>query len=121
MEQKKTLVIGASEHPERYSNKAIRSLRNHGHPVVALGARDGQVADVTFGKELTAFEDVDTVTLYINPQRQLAYYDYILSLKPKRIIFNPGTENAALERLAAEQGIETLEACTLVLLSIGQY
>lgn len=121
MEQKKTLVIGASENPERYSNKAIRSLRMHGHPVVAIGLREGQVADVHFSKEQIVFEDIDTVTLYLNPQRQVACYNYILSLKPKRIIFNPGTENPELERLAAQQDIATMQACTLVLLSTGQY
>jgi len=121
MQQKKTLVIGASENPERYSNRAILSLRAHGHPVVAIGQREGQVGDVHFGKEHAAFEEIDTVTLYLNPKRQTDYYNYILSLKPKRIIFNPGTENPELEQLAAQQNIAILQACTLVLLSTGQY
>jgi len=77
--------------------------------------------DVSFGKEKKSFEDIDTVTLYINPTRQTEYYDYILSLKPKRIIFNPGTENPELEQLAEKNGIKTMEACTLVLLSTGQF
>lgn len=118
---KKTLVIGASENPERYSNKAINSLRTHGHPVVAIGNRDGQVGDVSFSKEMTPFEGVDTVTLYINPQRQQQYYSYLLDLKPRRILFNPGTENAELERMATAQGIIAQEACTLVLLATDQY
>lgn len=121
MQQKKTLVIGASENPERYSNKAIRMLRKHDHEVVAIGNREGQVTDITFGKDKTAFEGIDTVTLYINPQRQPGYYDYILSLKPKRIIFNPGTENPELEEMAQKNGILPVEACTLVLLTTGQY
>ncbi len=121
MNSKKTLVLGASENPERYSNKAIRSLRAHGHPVVAIGLRNGLVDDVNYSNEKTPFQNIDTVTLYLNPQRQIAYYDYIISLKPKRIVFNPGTENPDLERLAEENGIVPLEACTLVLLSTGQY
>ncbi len=118
---KKTLVIGASENPERYSNKAIHMLRAHHHPVVAIGNRKGQVADVAFGKEMDTFEQVDTITLYINPKRQPQYYNYFLSLQPKRIIFNPGTENPELAALAGTQGIEIQEACTLVLLTTGQY
>ncbi|KAA5537014.1 CoA-binding protein [Taibaiella lutea] len=121
MTNKKTLVIGASEEPSRYANMAIKSLRKHEHDVVAIGKTSGKVMDVNFDKKMEAFENVDTVTLYINPSRQEAYYDYILSLKPKRIIFNPGTENIELERIAEGEGIETMEACTLVLLSTGQY
>lgn len=118
---KKTLVIGASEHEERYSNKAIRSLRAHGHTVVALGKNKGQVGDVTIQTERLPFEDIDTITLYINPSLQKDYVDYLLSLKPKRIIFNPGAENESFERAAKEQGVATLPACTLVLLSTGQF
>src|SRR5690606_13333768 len=120
-EMKKTLVIGASENPERYSYKAINMLRSFHHPVVAIGNKSGQVADVTFGKVQQDFDQIDTITLYINPGRQPPYYHYFINLKPKRIIFNPGTENQELEDLAQENGIETLRACTLVLLSTGQY
>jgi predicted CoA-binding protein len=118
---KKTLVLGASENPSRYSNKAINALRRKGHEVVAIGNRKGQVLDVPIGTDQEAFRDIDTVTLYLNPTNQQPYIDYILKLKPKRIIFNPGTENIQLETLAEEQGIEPMEACTLVLLSIGRY
>jgi predicted CoA-binding protein len=118
---KKTLVIGASENPARYSNLAINMLLEYGHPVVAIGNRNGVVAGVSFDKEKHLFTDIDTVTLYLNPGRQEDYYDYILSLNPKRIIFNPGTENSFFEKLAGEKGIGTLEACTLVLLRTGQY
>jgi uncharacterized protein len=121
MENKKTLVIGASDDSARYSNMAIKSLRKHEHDVEGIGNRPGTVLDVTFGKERKDFAGIDTVTLYINPARQSDYYDYILSLHPKRIIFNPGTENPELERLAEAKGIKTMEACTLVLLSTGQY
>lgn len=118
---KKTLVLGASENPQRYSNMAILRLRGKGHPVVAVGRRKGQVQDVAIGTEPTLFDGVDTVTLYLNPTNQKPYYDYILSLHPRRIIFNPGTENPELVRMAEEKGIHTLEACTLVMLGTGQY
>ena len=117
----KTLVIGASENPARYANMAINSLRRHGHEVVAIGSKKGSVLDVDIAIEHADYKDVDTVTLYLNPNNQQPYYDYILSLNPRRIIFNPGTENMALETLAEEKGIKTMEACTLVLLSIGSY
>ncbi|MCY7408787.1 MAG: CoA-binding protein [Chitinophagales bacterium] len=118
---KKTLVLGASTNPERYSNIAIHRLLLHGHDVVPVGIKRGAVAGIKIINEKKAFENIDTVTLYLNPQRQQEYYDYILSLKPKRIVFNPGAENEELENLAKANGIEATEACTLVLLSTGQY
>ncbi|MBL7766017.1 MAG: CoA-binding protein [Chitinophagaceae bacterium] len=121
MNTKKTLVIGASEKPERYSHKAIRMLRKHNHPVVAIGNRMGRVEDVAFTKDHQPYQDIDTVTLYIGPAHQPEYYNYILSLKPRRIIFNPGTENDELMAQAKAAGIQCMEACTLVLLSTGQY
>ena len=120
-EIKKTLVLGASDNPARYSYLAIQRLRSHGHPVAGIGRKNTKVADVNIDKEKISIDEVDTVTLYLNPTHQQEYYEYILSLKPKRIIFNPGTENAELVKLAKEQNIESLEACTLVLLSTGQY
>jgi len=121
MEKKKTLVIGASENPARYSNMAMNRLKSNQHPVVALGKRKGSVAGISIETEKIAHNDIDTVTLYLNPGLQKEYYDYILSLHPKRIIFNPGTENEELAEMATQQGIQPLEACTLVLLSTGQY
>jgi len=118
---KKTLVLGASDNPQRYSYLALNRLRSKGHPVVAIGKKQGKVADVDIDTEKKPFPEVDTVTLYLNPRLQEQYYDYILSLHPKRIIFNPGAENPELERLAKQSGIEPMEACTLVLLSTGQY
>ena len=120
-EQKKTLVLGASDNPARYSYLAIQRLRKYGHPVVGIGRKNTKVADVYIDKEKIPATDIDTITLYMNPTHQQEYYDYILSLKPKRIIFNPGTENDKLVELAKEKNIETMEACTLVLLSTGQY
>ena len=121
MSEKTTLVIGASENPERYSYKAIKMLRSHGHPVVAVGPREGKVADVDFNLEIPADLSPDTVTLYVNQNIQKEYYDKVLALKPRRVIFNPGTENDEFESLVHKNGIEPVEACTLVLLSTGQF
>ena len=117
----KTLVLGASENPDRYSNKAINRLLNTGHEVVAIGKRSGKVKNVPILTEQVKTDEIDTVTLYLNPLHQVPYYDYIVSLKPRRIIFNPGAENEDLERIAAKEGIDILEACTLVMLGTGQY
>ena len=119
--KKKTLVIGASEKPERYSNKAIKLLRRYGHPVVALGLRKGKVADVDIETGFPEFNDVHTVTMYIGAARQPQYYEYILKLKPERIIFNPGTENYEFEEMAEIQGVNAVENCTLVMLSSGLF
>lgn len=119
--EKKTLVLGASENPSRYSNLAINRLLAYGHPVVAIGNRKGNVKGIDIITEHPAMDDVDTVTLYLNPTNQKPFYDYILSLKPKRVIFNPGTENDELERKLVQKGVITQEACTLVMLSTGQY
>jgi predicted CoA-binding protein len=118
---KKTVVLGASENPERYSYLAVNRLRKYGHPVVAIGNKTGMIGDTAIADEPGQEQDVDTVTVYLNPARQAAYSDYILSLKPKRVIFNPGTENDELEDLLKANGIQPVEACTLVLLSTGQY
>ncbi|GAB2965006.1 CoA-binding protein [Hymenobacter coalescens] len=121
MSSKKTVVIGASDNPARYSFQAVNRLKSHGHDVVPVGIRKGQVAGFDIYTDKPAVADVDTVTLYVGPQNQPAWYDYILDLRPKRIIFNPGTENDELERRAQAQGIQTIEACTLVMLSVGNY
>ncbi len=118
---KKTLVLGATPNAERYSYLATMRLAQHGHEVVPVGIRKGEIEGIKIVEGKPEEEGVDTVTLYIGPDRQPEYYDYILSLKPKRIIFNPGTENPELVKLAKEQGIETVEGCTLVMLSIGAY
>jgi predicted CoA-binding protein len=115
---KKTLVLGATPNPARYAYLAVMRLKQYGHEVVPLGIRDGDIGGIKIQKGKPPIEDVDTVTLYLNAQRQQEYYDYIFSLKPRRIIFNPGAENAELMRLAKEKGVETVEGCTLVMLSI---
>lgn len=121
MESRKTLVLGASENPQRYSNLALQQLIFHHHPVVAIGKKAGMVKGIPITTDKKVFDDIDTVTLYLNPANQKQYYDYILSLNPKRIIFNPGTENRELASLARNNGVETLQACTLVMLSTGQF
>ncbi len=119
--KKKTVVLGASKNPARYSNMAVRKLVAHQHPVVAIGLRAGVIENTTIVEELLPVSDVDTITLYLNAENQKKMYNYIFSLKPKRIIFNPGAENDELAASAASQGILTLEACTLVLLATNQY
>ncbi|MDB5196369.1 MAG: CoA-binding protein [Flaviaesturariibacter sp.] len=121
MAQKKTVVLGASDNPSRYSYLAVRKLTAHNHPVVAIGKKKGAVAGIEIETAPVPVDEVDTITLYLNPTNQLPYYDYIMGLKPKRIIFNPGTENDELISMAEDQGIEACLGCTLVMLSTGQY
>ena len=118
---KKTLLLGASDNPQRYSYLALKKLRDHGHEVVAVGKKKAVIRDVEILTEMPDQPGIDTVTLYLNPTNQVPYYESILALNPKRIIFNPGTENPELEALANEKGIETMEACTLVMLTTNRY
>ena len=120
-ESKKTLVMGASENPERYSFKAINRLLTHGHEVKAIGKKEGTIKNVKIETGKPAFENIDTISVYLSPVNQKQYYDYFISLRPKRIIFNPGAENSELELLCRENRIEPVEACTLVMLAIGAY
>lgn len=115
------LVIGASVKVDRYSNKAIIKLRSHDHSVKAIGLREGIVKDVAIEIGLPAFSDIDTVLMYINAKRQEEYFEYIASLKPRRVIFNPGTENFEFVQYLESRGIESVIACSLVLLASGQY
>lgn len=120
---KKTVIIGATPNPARYAYLAAEMLSQYDHELVPVGIKEGEVK----GKKILDIRkrppitDVDTVTLYISPAHQPEWYDYILGLNPKRIIFNPGTENPEFEKLASEQGIEATEACTLVLLRSHQF
>jgi uncharacterized protein len=118
---KKTVVIGASDNPERYAYKATVALNIHKHEVIPVGLRNGEIKGIKILKDYPPIEDVDTITLYVGPQHQKSWYDYILSLKPKRVIFNPGTENDELYHLLEKNNIEYLEACTLVMLAIDNY
>ena len=122
MTGKKTLVIGASEHPWRYAFLAVNKLLQNGYEVIPVGKENGQSNGVVIETERKEFKDMYTGTLYINPAIQNDYYDYILNtIKPKRIIFNPGAENPEFETMARQKGIQTEDACTLVMLSTGQY
>lgn len=118
---KTTLVIGASEHSHRYSNKAIRALLQKQHQVVAIGKQTGEVNGVEIVTELPTDIKIDTVTLYINPTLQKAYETFLIELNPRRVIFNPGTENHTFQKQLEKSGIHTLNACTLVLLATNQY
>lgn len=117
----KTIVIGASNNPDRYAYKAVESLLNHKHEVLPVSNKKQEV----LGLEIVGTDDipteVDTVTMYVGPQNQSYYEDYIMKVNPRRVIFNPGTENPELEEKLNNKGIETTEACTLVLLATGQY
>ncbi|OAQ39162.1 CoA-binding protein [Pedobacter psychrophilus] len=118
---KKTLILGASTNSSRYSYMAACRLVIKGHPIVNVGMKKGEVAEHPIEKPEIIHKDIDTLTLYVGPHNQKDLYDYIIKTKPKRIIFNPGSENPELENLAHENGIETIEACTLVMLSTNQY
>ncbi len=117
----KVLLIGASDKPERYSYKAINMLTNHNHSVTAVSIKKGSVAGIEFVKDIPKNEEFDTVTLYINPKLQEQYYQEVIDLKPRRVIFNPGTENEEFQSLLKENNIEPVEACTLVMLTIGTF
>lgn len=119
--EKRTLVLGASENPTRYANIAIKRLTANKVPTLALGLRKGEVSGVKIETEKVPFENVHTVTLYLGPPRQEEYYDYVISLKPERVIFNPGTENPQFYRMLQDNDIEVEVACTLVLLSTQHY
>ena len=120
---KNTLIVGSTPKPYRYAHQAAEMLEANDYPFIPMGIQSGEV----LGEAILNMYDkpeipnLDTITLYINPSRQKDWYDYLLSLHPKRIIFNPGTENPEFKKMAESQGIECLEACTLVMLSIGSY
>ena len=118
---KKTIVVGASPKPERYSYKAVVRLKQYGHPVYAFGLREADIEGIPIYTDWPKDEEFDTVTLYLNPTRQEEYYQRIIVLKPKRVIFNPGTENPHFMEMLKDKGAEVEAACTLVMLSVGNY
>jgi uncharacterized protein len=117
----KTLIIGASTDPSRYSFLAANKLVKYGHKIELLGRNEGTVAEQEIKTSKPKLKDIDTVTMYVNPKHQAEYYDYVVGLKPRRVIFNPGAENAEFEEILTKNNIEPIEACTLVMLSTGQY
>ena len=118
---KKTLILGATPNADRYAYRAAHMLTAKGHPIINIGIKQGEVANVKIEKPAKPYHDVDTITLYIGPDLQEQYYNYILETKPKRVIFNPGTENPEFYQLLKVNNIKVEVACTLVLLSTGQY
>ncbi len=118
---KKTLIIGASTDPSRYAYLAAHKLLTHQHEIELLGIKEGQIEGNKIHTQKADFKDIDTVTLYVNPKHQKEYYDYIVNLKPRRVIFNPGAENQEFEDFLVQKNIEPIEACTLVMLSTGQF
>lgn len=118
---KNTLIIGATPNPTRYAYKAANMLKAKGHSIINVGIKSGTVAGVEIEGAEEIHTGIHTITLYIGPGLQKQYYDYILKTNPKRVIFNPGTENYELKTLLRENAIEPMEACTLVMLATGQY
>lgn len=119
--KKKTLILGASLKPDRYSYMALQKLVNYQFEVVAFGLKAGIVSGIIIDTTLKHYKNIHTVTLYVNPKAQKLYYEYIVSLNPKRVIFNPGTENPEFYTILNSNNITYEEACTLVLLSTNQY
>lgn len=118
---KRTVVLGASPNPARYAYAAVQQLQKAGYETIAVGQRKGKIGHVEIQTQHLHFDDIDTITLYIGPAKQPDLYEYIFSLQPERIIFNPGTENAELAKLAGDKGIQTIFGCTLVMLTLGTY
>jgi len=121
MKNKKTLVLGATTKTDRYAYRAINMLVQKGHTVLAIGQNTGEVAGVKIQTKAVPIKNIDTVTLYLNPTRQRDYYNYIIEAQPKRVVFNPGTENPELYQLLELNNIKAEVACTLVLLATNQY
>ncbi|PWJ42756.1 CoA-binding protein [Sediminitomix flava] len=117
----KTLILGATPNPKRYAYLAAHELTSHGHEIVPVGVKQGELVGQDIINDKRPQSDIDTITMYIGPKHQEEWYEYILDSKPKRIVFNPGTENPELMEMAEEKGIEVVEGCTLVMLSIGIY
>jgi len=120
---KRTVIIGATPNPSRFAYLAAERLQEHGIEFIPVGIKTGnvlgeEILDLRLRPEIS---DVNTITLYINPTNQQEWYDYFVKLNPKRVIFNPGTENPELQNLLEQKNIEALEACTLVMLGSGQY
>lgn len=116
-----TLIIGATTNPNRYAYLALESLVKRNYPVVGVGLKEAEINGVKIHKDKKVFSNIDTVTLYLSAKNQIDFYDYLLQLNPRRVIFNPGTQNPELENLLAKNDIKVVHACTLVMLKTGQY
>ncbi len=114
-------VLGASENPNSYSNKAVRLLKKKGFEILAVGKNNGMIDDVIVQTHLENNQNVDTITLYLSPENQKNYYSIITKLKPQKVIFNPGAENPELQQILEENHISYENACSLVLLNLNQF
>ena len=121
MQTKKTVVLGASPNPLRFSHKMVKSLVRHGIDVVPVGFRKGKISDVDILIGQPKIKDVHTISLFMGARHQPPFYDYILKLNPRRIIFNPGTYNPELSELAKKNGIEPVIDCALIMLNKGTF
>ncbi len=117
----KTVVLGATPDVSRFANRAVKMLKAHGHQVIPVGQKKGEIDGLPIHNDQPQLQDVDTVSLYIGSRNQSDIYDYVVSLKPRRVIFNPGTENREFEDKLKEAGIETVEHCTLVMLGSNTF
>jgi uncharacterized protein len=120
---KKIIVVGASDNPERYSYKAIKMLQAKGYTPIPVHPKLTEIESLKVYPSLESLpkEEFDTITLYINPEISSSLAEEIIKINPHRVIFNPGSENAELEKVLSVNEIETLEACTLVMLSTEQF
>ena len=121
MEKFKTLLIGATLNPDREAYHVMKLFGIKHFPLVAIGLKEGMLDDLKIDTGFPAYENIHTITLYVGAKNQVPYYDYIVSLKPKRLIFNPGAENKELLVLAKENGIDAFNACTRTMLTVGNF
>jgi len=118
---KNTLVIGASLKESRYSNLCVRTLVSGHFPVTAIGLREGSIDETPVQSGYPELNNIHTVSLYLGPENQVSWYDYILKLNPERVVFNPGTENEEFQDVLTNAGIEVIEGCTIVMVKSGTY
>lgn len=118
---KKTMVLGATPNRKRFAHICVKSLMRYDYPVIPVGIKEGKIAGVPIQVGKPQIKDLDTVTVYLNPENQKDYYDYLINLGPRRIILNPGAENEELRAIAEKEGIDVIEDCTLVMLNSGQF
>jgi predicted CoA-binding protein len=118
---KSTLVIGASLKESRYSNMCVKTLVSGQFPVTAIGLREGTIDEIPVLAGFPELDNIHTVSLYLGPDNQKTWYDYILKLNPERVVFNPGTENLEFQDILTEAGIEVIEGCTIVMVNSGTY
>ena len=117
----KMLILGATENPDRYSCKTAKALDRNGYEVVAVGFKSGFIKHIIIRTGMPEIDDVDTVLLYMGKKKQSEFHDYIIGLKPRRVIFNPGAENPELQEILKEKGIEAIEDCGLIMINTDSF